>query len=82
MRLRDLAAYEPYSAALMAAMMPSGQTFPLTAEVEVDPASGANVVAFSSGFGDGAYPTFVGLGSDGQPAVVITDFGVLDAPGA
>ena len=78
--LRDEAAYDAYSKALMAAMFPGGQQFRLTAQVEVDRASGANVVAFASGFGDGAYPTFVGIDRDGRPAVVLTDFGILDAP--
>jgi Protein of unknown function (DUF4241) len=66
----------------MAAMNPGGGVFPLTVAVDVDPGSGTNVVAFSSGFGDGAYPSFVGLDRDGRPAVVLTDFGVLDAAGA
>jgi len=80
--LKDRGAYETYSQKLMAAMNPGDGVFPLTVAVDIDPGSGANVVAFSSGFGDGAYPTFVGLRSDGEPAVLLTDFGVLDAPGA
>jgi len=77
--LRDEATYDAYSKAVMAAMFPGGQQFRLTAQVEVDRGSGANVVAFASGFGDGAYPTFVGIDRDGRPAVVLTDFGILDA---
>jgi uncharacterized protein DUF4241 len=80
-RLRDEAAYDTYSKAVMAAMFPGGEQFRLTAQVEVDDAGGANVVAFASGFGDGAYPTFVGIDRNGRPAVVLTDFGILDAPG-
>ncbi len=80
-RLREDAAYDAYSDAVMAAMFPDGGRFPLTAQVEVDRGSGANVVAFASGFGDGSYPTFVGIDRDGRPAVVLTDFGILDAPG-
>jgi hypothetical protein len=78
-RLRDEAAYDTYSKAVMAAMFPGGDQFRLTAQVEVDRGSGANVVAFASGFGDGSYPTFVGIDRDGRPAVVVTDFGILDA---
>jgi Protein of unknown function (DUF4241) len=81
-RLKDLAAYEPYSQALMAGMNPGGGVFPHTFTVEVDPGSGANVVAFSSGFGDGAYASHVGLDRQGRPVVVMTDFGVLDAAGS
>ncbi|HEV8696662.1 MAG TPA: DUF4241 domain-containing protein [Candidatus Limnocylindrales bacterium] len=81
-RLRDLTAYEACSNAVTAGMFPGEQRFGVTVEVEVDRASGTNVVAFSSGFGDGAYPSFVGFDDDGRPAVVLTDFGVLDAAGA
>jgi hypothetical protein len=37
-----------------------------------------NLIAFSSGFGDGLYATYAGLDSHGEVAVVITDFMVLD----
>lgn len=36
-----------------------------------------NLVAFSSGYGDGVYATYAGSDSDGQVCVVVTDFGVL-----
>jgi hypothetical protein len=36
-----------------------------------------NLVAFSSGYGDGVYATYAGRDSDGQVSVVVTDFGVL-----
>lgn len=36
-----------------------------------------NLVAFSSGFGDGFYSSFFGFGSNGQPVCLVTDFGVL-----
>ena len=81
-RLRDLTAYEAYSNAVTAGMFPGEQRFGVTVEVEVDPGSGANVVAFSSGFGDGAYPSFVGRDGEGRLAVILTDFAVLDAAGA
>jgi len=36
-----------------------------------------NLVAFSSGYGDGVYATYAGRDSDGRVSVVVTDFGVL-----
>jgi len=72
--------YTAYSDELLAAMGAKTVPAPLTAAVEVDPATGANVVAFASGFGDGAYPTYAGFDASGRIVVVLTDFGVLDAP--
>ena len=39
-----------------------------------------NLVAFSSGYGDGVYATYAGLDADRRTAVVVTDFGVVDPP--
>lgn len=36
-----------------------------------------NVICFSSGFGDGSYPTYVGTSAAGEPVVLVTDFFVL-----
>ncbi len=33
-----------------------------------------NIMCFTSGFGDGAYPSFFGLGLEGNPVSLITDF--------
>jgi hypothetical protein len=79
--LADPDRYEAYSDAVFAEMFPEDGSIVLVAETEVDPDSGANVVAFASGFGDGSYPTFVGYDVDDEPVVVVTDFGVLDAAG-
>lgn len=49
----------------------------LFAMATVDPATGANVFACESGFGDGGYPVFIGLDAAGKPAVLLSDFGVL-----
>lgn len=38
---------------------------------------GANVVMFSSGWGDGFYTSYWGLDADGRVAELVTDFGVL-----
>ena len=37
----------------------------------------ANLVAFSSGFGDGVYATYAGFDADGEVSVVVTDFSVI-----
>jgi hypothetical protein len=36
-----------------------------------------NLIAFSSGYGDGLYATYAGRDSNGHVSVVVTDFGVL-----
>src|SRR5262245_13522489 len=36
-----------------------------------------NLIAFSSGFGDGVYANYVGIDDDGEASVVVTDFGVV-----
>jgi hypothetical protein len=38
---------------------------------------GTDMVLFSTGFGDGMYPLFVGLDADGRPARYVLDFRVL-----
>jgi Protein of unknown function (DUF4241) len=38
-----------------------------------------NVIAFSTGYGDGAYPVFWGLAADGGPVCLLVDLRVLDA---
>ena len=42
----------------------------------------ANVVCFSSGWGDGSYPSFFGLDEAGRPVALVTDFCVVGAPAA
>ena len=37
-----------------------------------------NLLAFSSGFGDGAYATYAGFDSESEVCVVVTDFGVIE----
>jgi hypothetical protein len=43
----------------------------------VDKATGLNLVAFSSGWGDGTYPSFWGRSANGDPLCLLTDFLVL-----
>ena len=40
---------------------------------------GGNVIAFSTGYGDGSYPVFWGLAADGGPVCLLVDLRVLDA---
>lgn len=47
------------------------------AETVVDPDTGANLVAFSTGYGDGAYPSYWGIDSAGESCCLVTDFGIL-----
>jgi nucleoid DNA-binding protein len=37
-----------------------------------------SVAVFSSGYGDGAYPSYFGIDADGKPATLVTNFGVVD----
>ncbi|WP_329563843.1 DUF4241 domain-containing protein [Kitasatospora sp. NBC_01266] len=46
-----------------------------------DPASGHNVVAFASGWGDGCYPTWLGRDADGRVTGYLTEFFVVPQPG-
>jgi hypothetical protein len=39
----------------------------------------SNVIAFTTGYGDGAYPVFWGLAADGGPVCLLVDLRVLDA---
>jgi len=77
--LADEARYEAYSDAVFDGMFPAPDVYERVVAVDVDPASGANVVAIASGFGDGSYPTWVGFDADGRPVAFLTDFGILDA---
>jgi hypothetical protein len=39
----------------------------------------ANLVAISSGYGDGVYATYAGFDADGEVAVIATDFGLVES---
>lgn len=43
-----------------------------------DHETGLNVVAFSTGWGDGRYPTWVGRNTVGEPVAFVTDFLVIN----
>ena len=47
-------------------------------QVVIDPETGANIVTFPSGIGDGSYASYFGLtGRRGDVARLVTDFGLL-----
>ena len=48
------------------------------ANVEMDTNTNANLIAFSSGLGDGCYPSYFGLDEKGNPMILVTDFGVFN----
>jgi hypothetical protein len=52
---------------------------PGAAGAVTDEPSGANVILVSSGWGDGAYPTFIGYAATGEVSSFVTDFMVLPA---
>jgi hypothetical protein len=43
----------------------------------IDPSTGANVVAFMSGQGDGWYPSYWGLDEQDEPVCIVTCFGLV-----
>ncbi len=43
----------------------------------LDPETGANIVSFPTGIGDGYYASYFGLTEDGSVATLVTDFGLL-----
>lgn len=47
------------------------------ANVALDATSGANIVLFASGWGDGIYASYWGYAADGSLACLVTDFSVL-----
>ncbi|MCC9311928.1 DUF4241 domain-containing protein [Kitasatospora sp. RB6PN24] len=49
--------------------------------VLTDPESGHSLIAFSSGWGDGHYPTWVGRSIDGTITGFVTEFFVVPQPG-
>jgi hypothetical protein len=46
-------------------------------DVVTDEATGANVIAVQSGWGDGFNPTFIGFADDGAVTSFVTDFSVI-----
>ncbi|MFF3563676.1 DUF4241 domain-containing protein [Streptomyces sp. NPDC002574] len=64
------------------AMIPDdGDEAPCGPVVLSDPASGHSFVAFWSGWGDGAYPTWIGRSLTGEVTGFVTEFLVVPQPG-
>jgi hypothetical protein len=66
-----------YFEQLLAAANPVYVDTRLWADFPLEPATGLNVVFFSSGFGDGTYPSYWGYDRAGGLACLVTDFRVL-----
>lgn len=45
--------------------------------VAIDPSSGLNLIAFTSGFGDGSYASYWGFDAEDRLVCLVTDFGLL-----
>jgi hypothetical protein len=45
--------------------------------LKLDKKTGANIVAFSSGWGDGFYPSYLGRNEEGELIQLVSDFGVV-----
>jgi len=78
--LFDADRFQAHYDALLAAMDPTYRPTRSWADYLVNPALGQNLVCFSSGWGDGLYPSFVGRDSSGEVTGVITDFFALPRP--
>ncbi len=47
--------------------------------LKVNPVTGGNIVAFPSGYGDGAYSSYFGYAENDALVCLVTDFGVFDS---
>jgi hypothetical protein len=47
------------------------------ADLKPKPDDPLNIIAFSSGYGDGVYPTYVGYSEANEPLAIVTDFLIL-----
>jgi hypothetical protein len=48
-------------------------------DISLDEETGANILLFTSGWGDGKDPSFWGYAADGGLVALLTDFGVVGA---
>ena len=58
----------------------NGGDFGVAESITVDPASGANIVTFLSGYGDGGYASWFGFDASGQAVALLTSFDLIDDP--
>jgi len=54
------------------------KTYKNTRSWALVPMDSGNAALFMSGLGDGFYSSYWGLGSDGAPLLLVTDFGLID----
>jgi hypothetical protein len=47
------------------------------AKIQPEPTSELGILAFSSGYGDGVYASYLGLDAGGRSVCVVTDFGIV-----
>jgi hypothetical protein len=69
----ELGNFQEYFAALLIEAMSKSEWVNFI----VDESTGANVMAFSSGLGDGIYGTYFGYDEDDDLVCAVTDFNVL-----
>jgi uncharacterized protein DUF4241 len=72
------AALADYEKRIEAAMFPSPAEYDPVADIPLGDPKGRNVIVFSSGWGDGVYPSYFGLDAEGRPLVLVTDFQILN----
>jgi hypothetical protein len=74
----DHADAEEFSDTLAAEMERTYEDTWSWANVEFDPDAGSNIVAFSTGVGDGRYASYFGLDADGEVVCLVTDFSLFE----
>ncbi|GMU65868.1 MAG: hypothetical protein AMXMBFR36_21420 [Acidobacteriota bacterium] len=47
--------------------------------IQPAPSESLGIIAFSSGYGDGVYASYLGSNGSGAPACLVTDFGIVSA---
>ncbi|HEV2863531.1 MAG TPA: DUF4241 domain-containing protein [Pyrinomonadaceae bacterium] len=69
---------EAFTDALLAELERTFENTWSWANIEFDPDSGANLVAFSAGLGDDHYASYFGLDADGEVVCLVTDFALFE----
>jgi hypothetical protein len=78
-RFRDIAAFDSFFETIADELKQSYQPSRAWADVVVDATTAANLVTFTTGTGDGIYPSYFGYSADSALVSLITDFGILHA---
>lgn len=69
---------EPPAQAALVPQLTAGTTAANVGEWIADPISGRNLIAFTSGWGDGVYASYWALDGAGQPVCLVTDFDLFN----